>query len=376
MAQRRRAVHATSTSPSPLLRTVTTTPTEFWNDSCVAAELEYAIAHGATGATSNPPLVLDALRQEREPWTSRARQIHQRQPSATEADVAWRVAEEIAVRGAGLLEPIFERTGGQRGRLSIQVNPVLYRDAEAMLDQAIHLAGLAPNMQVKLPVTTAGLVAMEEATARGINVNATVNFTVAGAIATGEAIERGLARREASGQDTSRMRPVCTLMVGRLEDWLRVVCARDGILVTPGRTEWSGVAVFKRAYLAYQERGFRAHLLGGAFRSHLPWSELIGGDIVLTIPPAWQRLLNASSIEVRSRIEEPVDAGVLSELQEVIPDFRLAYEPDGLAPDELEGYGAAVRTLRQFIAAYRDLQSHIRDVVLPDPSVPPDKLPA
>ena len=79
------------------------------------------------------------------------------------------------------------------------------------------------------------------------------------------------------------------------------------------------------------------------------------------------------------RLDEPVDADVLSELQEKIPDFRLAYEPEGLAPDELEGYGAAVRTLRQFIAAYRDLQSHIRDVVLPDPSAPtvvPDKVPA
>ena len=379
MALRRRAMNTTSTSSSPLLRTVTTTPTEFWNDSCVAAELEYAIAHGATGATSNPPLVLDALRQEREPWTSRARQIHQQQPAATEADVAWAVAEEIAARGAGLLEPVFERSDGQRGRLSIQVNPILYRDADAMLEQATHLAGLAPNMQVKLPVTTAGLAAMEEATARGINVNATVNFTVAGAIAVGEAIERGLARREVSGQDSSRMRPVCTLMIGRLEDWLGAVCARDGILVTPGRTEWSGVAVFKRAHAIYRERGFRTRLLGGAFRNHLPWSELIGGDIVLTIPPAWQRLLNASSLEVRPRLDEPVDEDVLSELQEKIPDFRLAFEPEGLASIELEGYGAAVRTLRQFIAAYRDLQSHIRDLVLPDPGAPsvvPGEVPA
>ena len=97
-------------------------------------------------------------------------------------------------------------------------------------------------------------------------------------------------------------------------------------------------------------------------------SQLIGGDIILTIPPAWQRLLNASGIEVRPRIDEPVDDAILRELLDAIPDFRRAYEPDGLAPDELEGYGAAVRTLRQFIAAYRDLQAHVRDAVLPDPA--------
>jgi len=355
------------TLSSPLLRVVRTTPTEFWNDSCAVGELEHAIANGATGATSNPPLVLDVLRQEPEPWALRARELYAALPAATEADLAWRIAEEIAVRGAGLLEPVFERTAGRQGRLSIQVSPVLYRDAAAMVEQAVWFAGLAPNLQVKLPVTTAGLVAIEEATARGINVNATVNFTVPGAIAVAEAVERGLSRRAADGHDVTALHPVCTLMVGRLEDWMKVVCARDGILVTPGRTDWAGVAAFKRAYAIYRERGYRTRLLGGAFRNHLPWSELIGGDIVLTIPPAWQRSINASAMEVVPRIDEPVDDAILAELLDAIPDFRRAYEPDGLAPDELEGYGAAVRTLRQFIAAYHDLQAQVRDFVLPNP---------
>ena len=155
-AASRRAMDTSDRLSSPLLRVVATTPTELWNDSCAAGELEYAIANGATGATSNPPLVLDALRQEPEPWTGRARELYAATPTATEADLAWRIAEEIAVRGAGLLEPVFERTGGRRGRLSIQVSPVLYRDATAMVEQAADFAGLAPNLQVKLPVTTAG----------------------------------------------------------------------------------------------------------------------------------------------------------------------------------------------------------------------------
>jgi transaldolase len=357
----------TAMPPSVLLEAVATTSTEFWNDSCAVGELEYAIANGATGATSNPSLVLDVLRQEPDPWARRARELYASNPTATEAGLAWLVAEEIGVRGARLLEPVFDRSGGRQGRLSIQVSPVLYRDAPAMEEQAVHFAGLAPNLQVKLPVTTAGLVAIEEATASGINVNATVNFTVPGAIAVAEAVERGLARRAADGHDVTTLHPVCTLMVGRLEDWMKVVCVRDGILVTPGRTDWAGVAVFKRAYAIYRERGYRTRLLGGAFRNHLPWSQLIGGDIVLTIPPAWQRLLIASGVGVEPRIDEPVDDAILAELLDAIPDFRRAYEPDGLASDQLETYGAAVRTLRQFITAYHDLQAKIRDFVLPDP---------
>ena len=76
-----------------------------------------------------------------------------------------------------------------------------------MVEQAVHFAGLAPNLQVKLPVTAAGLAAIEEATARGINVNATVNFTVPGALAVAEAVERGLERRAADGHDTTTPAP-------------------------------------------------------------------------------------------------------------------------------------------------------------------------
>jgi transaldolase len=219
---------------------------------------------------------------------------------------------------------------------------------------------------VKLPVTSAGLVAIEEATALGINVNATVNFTVAGALAVAAAVERGLGRRAAAGADIASMTPVCTIMAGRLEDWLRVVADRDGVLVTPGVIEWSGTVVVKRAYALYRERGYRTRLLAGAFRNHLPWSELIGGDLVITVPPAWQRRINASSLPVTARIDEPAPAAVVAELQ-TLHEFRRAYEPDGLALDQIEGYGAATRTLRQFLAAYRDLLGEVRDVLLPDP---------
>ncbi len=69
--------------------------------------------------------------------------------------------------------------------------------------------------------TKAGIKAVEEATYRGVNINATVCFTVPQALAVGEAVERGLSRREKEGYDTSKMTPVCTIMVGRLDDWSR-----------------------------------------------------------------------------------------------------------------------------------------------------------
>jgi transaldolase len=350
-----------------LRRVADGTATDIWNDSCAQAELAWAIEHGAVGATSNPPLVLDALRQEPEPWRGRLLAMADEFPAASEVELAWRVAEAMAVRGAAMLEPAFRASGGRRGRLSVQVDPSRYADAAAMLAQAAHFASLAPNLQVKLPVTEAGLAAIEEATSQGVNINATVNFTVPGALAVADAVERGLDRLAAGGGEAASMTPVCTLMVGRLEDWLRVVAARDGVLPTPGRIEWAGIAVAKRAVELYRERGYRTRILVGAFRTHLPWTELAGLDIVLTIPPAWQRLIEGAGLAAGDRAGLPVDGAIVDELADRFPDFRRAYEPDGLAVGELAGYGPAVRTLRQFIGAYHDLQGHVRDVLLPDP---------
>ena len=358
---------AAAPAGSPLLRTVSTTPTGFWNDSCSLAELEYAIANGATGATTNPTIVGEVLAKEIELWRGRIGELVAADPTATEDELAWRLIEEMAVRGADLLGPVFEREQGLKGRLSIQTDPKLYRDADRLVDQALRFGTLAPNIQVKLPATKAGIAAIEEVTAAGVTVNATVSFTVSQALAVAGAVERGLVRFEAVGGDTAAMTPVCTIMAGRLEDWLGVVADRDGIAVTPGTIGWAGVACFKRAYVLYGERGFRTRLLAAAFRHHRHWSELIGGDIVLTIPHRWQLLINGSEIPVLPRIDDPVPAEAVDELSRLFPDFMRAFAPDGLRADDFDSFAPTVRTLRQFIASYEQLAARIRDFMLPDP---------
>ena len=352
---------------SPLLETVASTATDFWNDSCSIDELTYAIEHGAVGATSNPTIVGEVLAKERDRWEGRIAELVAGSPSATEDEVTWLLIEEMAVKASELLLPVFEREHRRKGRLSIQTNPKLYRDPERLVEQALRFDALAPNMQVKIPATRAGIVAIEEVTARGVNVNATVSFTVPQALAVAEAVERGLERRAAAGEDVASMTPVCTIMVGRLDDWLEASAARAGVLLTPGTVNWAGIACVKRAYALYRERGFRTRVLAAAYRNHRHWSELIGGDIILTIPAKWQRLFNASAIEVRPRFDDPVPAEAIEELERLLPDFRRAYEPDGLAVEEFDGFGASARTLRQFIASYQDLVATVRDVMLPSP---------
>ena len=233
---------------SPLRQMVSTTPTDYWNDSCSTEELAYGLEHGAVGATTNPVIVLGVLKKEMPQWRERLTRMIADNPTGSETEIAWRLVEEMAVTGARLLLPVFERHQGRKGRLSIQTNPACYRNTQALVQQADHFNSLAPNMQVKIPVTAAGIPAIEEATYRGISINATVSFSVSQVIAVAEAVERGLQRRETQGLEIAHMSPVATIMVGRTDDWMQVLAKRDGIDIEPSYLGWAGIATFKRAY--------------------------------------------------------------------------------------------------------------------------------
>ena len=354
---------------SPLHQMTQTTPTCLWNDSASVEELKYSIEHGAVGATCNPVIVLGVLKKELPTWKARIRKLIGELPTATEDEIAWRLVREISIRAARVLEPIFHEQKGRNGRLSIQTDPRLFRDSQAILKQTIEFSKLTPNIIVKIPATSAGIPAIEEATYHGVSVNATVSFTVSQAIAVAEAVERGLKRREREGQEIATMGPVCTIMVGRLDDWLKVLVEKNSVSIDPGYLEWAGVAVVKKAYRIFRERGYRTRLLSAAFRNHMHWSEFIGAEMVISPPHSWQVRFNGSDVEVRNRINEPVREEIENELSRKFEDYRRASTESGLSIAEFDSFGPTRRTLRQFITACHDLDAVVRDVLIPDPDL-------
>jgi len=341
-----------------------TTPTQFWNDNCSLADLAFAIEHGAVGATTNPVIVGQVLEAELPKYKPVIKQLVEENPLATEDDIAWLLNEKMACDGAELLYPAYKQTQKKAGYISIQTNSKYFRDTEKMVRQAVHFSKLAENMMVKMPMNAQGVAAVEECIYRGVNINATVSFTVPQAIAVAEAVKRGMDRRAAEGLDNSFLHPVCTIMVGRVEDWLREVGEAKNIVVDPQALIMSGVAVFKNAYRIYKERGYHTRLLAAAFRHHHHWSELIGGEVSMTIPPVWIRRFVGSDITVENRINTPVDPKLIAQLKKHFPDFNRAYEPDGMKPEEFEGYGASNRTLMQFLSGYDKMLSIVRGVMV------------
>src|SRR4029077_17709923 len=151
-----------SSYKSPMYEMTQSTLTCLWNDSASVQELEYSIEHGAVGATCNPVIVVGVLKKEISAWKARIQVLIRELPTATEDEIAWQVVREMSVQAAALLKPVFVEQHGKNGRLSIQTDPRLFRDSEGIVKQAIEFDGLAPNMIVKIPVTKAGIVAIEE----------------------------------------------------------------------------------------------------------------------------------------------------------------------------------------------------------------------
>jgi transaldolase len=340
--------------------------TALWNDSADPEQLRRSIGFGAVGATCNPVIALAAINADLPHWTRRITELAAERPHAGESELGWAVVEELSVNAAALLAPAFEAHQGRNGRLSIQTDPRLHRDPAALVAQAERFAALAPNIIVKIPATAAGIAAIEEVTYRGISVNATVSFTVAQAVAVAEAVERGLDRRTRAGLPTEQMGPVATIMGGRLDDWLKIVAQRTGLLFEPGALDWAGVAALKRAYGIFAERGYRTRVLSAAFRTHLHLSELVGGDLVISPPFEWQEQINRNDLPLPARIDHAVDAGIIESLSR-LDDFRAAYEPDGLRPEQFADFGPSRRTLRQFLEADAALDALVRDILVAAP---------
>lgn len=329
------------------------TPTKWWHDSADPAELDLGLERGAVGVTTNPYLSNLAVRGNRQLWAAEIAAALDGQPAAeAKAEALMRVA---VVKAAGKLLPVYEASEGVDGYVCSQVNPLRAGDRECMLAMARRFHAFAPNIAVKLPATAAGLDVLEDCVAEGITVTATVSFTVPQAVAIAERHRAGIRRAREAGVAPGRCFAV--IMIGRLDDYLREVAHDNRAPVSEADIRQSGLAATKRAYSIYRQRGYEAVLLVAALRGEYHLTELAGAELIMSIAPAFQTPFVTKDFPREERIGLPIADEVIERL-EAMPEFRRAYEPDGMSPADFIGFGATQRTLSQFCeAGWRLLES-------------------
>ena len=338
---------------------------DWWNDSGVPDELGEAVALGAVGGTSNPVIVSQAVKAQPALCNPIIDRLVREHPADTEDDIAWKLIHTLAIDAASRLKPVYDATRGAKGFLSVQVNAKFHPNKDLMVAQAAQLAALAPNIAIKAPATEVGIAAIEEMTARGIRVNATVSFTVPQAIAVSQALERGLKRARAAGRNADAIKPYITLMIGRVDDHLKRVAEKEKIATPPGLLDWAGIAVFKNAHRIFQQRGLTGTLLAAAYRHEGHWSQIIGREVLQTVPYTWWTKFNVAATAPAATLATPVDPAIVAELRAKFPDFIRAHDENGMQPPDFLGYGATQHTLKQFLGGYDDLIQSVRARMLP-----------
>jgi transaldolase len=250
------------------------------------------------GVTSNPTIFEKAL--------SRGH-AYDAQLAARGGGNAKRVFLALAMRDVStacdLLRPVWEKTEGRDGYVSIEVDPNLADDTQATIDEAtlLHEAIAKPNLLVKIPATHAGIGAIEEMTARGRSINVTLIFSLTRHRQVIQAYLAGLERLIAAGGNPSRVHSVASFFVSRVDtetDRRLAELARDDL------KSRLGIANAKLAYQQYKElfAGERWHALAarGATKQRCLWAststkdpslrdtlyvdELIGPETISTMP--------------------------------------------------------------------------------------------
>ena len=319
------------------------TPTQWWHDSAIPEEIEAGLANGALGVTTNPVLTYKTLQARPAFWRAGVERLSQSLNLEARAEALLKL---VATHAARAVEPIFRRTNGQHGYAFGQLNPTKATDAPAMLDMARRVAGWAPNMAGKLPATRAGLEVLEELAAQGIALCATINFSVAQAVAVSQSYRRGLKRARKNGM---AVRPCFAVQqIGRLDDYLRDAAKDAKLNLTEAEITQAGLAVAKRSYEIAVREGYETTIMPAGLRGVHHLAELAGANMTFSLHPRVQKMILDADPPREIRIDKPIAKRTLARLMK-LPEFARAYEPDGLTPQEFFTFGVAQKTLSQFV---------------------------
>lgn len=309
-------------------------------------ELERRIAEDAlTGMTSNPTIFEKAMAE----GTAYDEQLANA-PGGLSAWERFELIETDDVRSAcDIFAPVYERTGGADGFVSIEVSPASAHDTDATVLEACRLWAMVarPNVMIKVPGTEEGAVAVERLTAEGVNVNITLLFSRAAYDSVIEAYMAGLEERVAVGKPIHQIASVASFFVSRVDTEVDKRIDEKLANATPAEAERLeklkgriAIANAKLAYALFRERfqGPRWEALAAkgarlqrplwaststknpAYRDVMYVEELIGPDTVNTMPPATieafrdhgvvKRTVDTDIDGERKRIAELEDLGI------------------------------------------------------------------
>jgi transaldolase/glucose-6-phosphate isomerase len=339
-----------------------------------SGELARLRDEGLTGVTSNPTIFEKAVSGSTDYDEAMVRLVKEK---ATPSEMLWRLMVEDIQAAADVFRPVYDRTKGKDGYVSIEVSPTVAASTRRTIAFAEDLRERCrrPNVMVKIPATTEGLPAIYDQISKGHNINITLIFAVDRYAEVVEAYLAGLEKLHKQGGDLSKVASVASFFVSRLDTKVdKILAGKIQNTTNPAQKRAlerlygkAAIANSKMAYEHYKNlfSGPRWERLrkAGARTQRCLWAststkdprypdtyyveELIGPDTVDTVPPATLAAFREHG-EVRRSLDENVEAAKrqLKQLAEIGVDL------DQVTRElEVEGVDSFTKSFESLLAA-------------------------
>lgn len=338
------------------IRVTEQSPTMFWINNPTRKHADMALEHGALGCTNNPSYTQKMIDHPEEGEYA----LKLLDESIKECDDDWETAEifqrKMVKPIAEKFMPLFEKSNGQHGYVSIQGDPINEDDPDAVIRGARANRVVAPNICCKIPTTTSGMKAIETMIAENIPINATEIFGVSQFISICETYKK------VSGQNGHRPMFYMSHIAGIYDDYLTNYVKQNNVQISPDVLHQAGLAVARKIYNMMIEREYPCVFIGGGARGLHHFTEMVGGKVCITIN--WEGTadkLIEQNPPVVYRIFNPVPQKVIDELMEKLPDFKRGYLDDGMEPEEYDEFGPVELFRSSFIKSWNRVMALIKE---------------
>src|SRR4030042_3161000 len=226
------------------------TPTLPWINSAIEKEIRIAIYWGAVGITMNPTHIPKAIKVEKEIWEPIIKEIKKKEPKINDDEVVDTINQHIVKRNAKMVYNIYKETKEICGYAAIQSNPILNDDFDILIEKSISYSRIAPNVIPKIPASPIGKHAIEELVSRGINIIATMGFSVSQAIHIAESYMKGI--------KGLRKKPKLFYVIipGIFCDYLNELIINNKIDISPEIAGSAGLILTRRVYEIIKQRKY------------------------------------------------------------------------------------------------------------------------
>jgi transaldolase len=332
------------------------TPTLFWINNPTRKQADLAISNGAFGCTNNPSYTQKMIDHHEESQYAFSALDESINESNNVLEIAEIFQRKLVAPIAQKFKPLFDKSQGQHGYVSIQGDPINEDDPEAIVKAARENRKIAPNICCKIPTTIPGIKAMATMVEEGIPINATEIFGVAQLVAICENY------LQVSKQTGNKPMFYMSHITGIYDDHLKNYVTENDIHISSDILHQAGLAIARKVYTIMMERNYPCIFIGGGARGLHHFTEMVGGKVCITIN--WEgtadRLIEQDP-PVIGRLFNPVSQYVIDELLEKLPDFRRGYFEDGLSPEEFEHFGPVQLFRSSFIKSWTRVLETIKD---------------